>query len=134
MKNTTNTLNYNNQDMFCYLLILSTGKQKEEKEEKFQRPYKLNGLRICREKTGPFVRWQNLRNMREIQYELWFPTPQILARLGVWRKGSSLDDPKFRSRWVGEIWQSHGTFFHRIGMISIYRGQQKENLLPHLGG
>ena len=44
------------QSRYVLLSFNFTGKQKEEKEEKFQRPYKLNGLRICREKTGPFVR------------------------------------------------------------------------------
>ena len=39
----------------------------------------------------------------------------------------SLDDPKFRSRWVGEIWQSHGTF--SIGLAWFrFTGDNKRNL------
>ena len=56
-----------------------------------------------KEKTGPssFVRWQNLRNMREIQYELCdFPTPQIRD-----------------ARWPEIFWR----FFTQIGSRAMPR-------------
>lgn len=60
------------------------------------------------EKQGIFwllqaVRWQNVRNMREIQYELWFfQHPENQAEDGWVRYGTKLKH-----------------VFHRIGMISI---------------
>ena len=72
------------------------------------------------EKTGPFVRWQNLRNMREIQYELWFSNTSKVSSRSRW--------PEISVKMVRWDMAKPRHVFHRIGMISIYRGQQHKRI------